>query len=59
MKYFFSVLSISLVFFFSYDILIKHDTLSDRYYMLIISIGSAIAWYITILIERKKQGPKT
>ena len=53
MKYIFLSLSVSLCVFFVYDLLIKHESFNDRYYMLIISGASAIAWLVTRLIEMK------
>lgn len=58
MKYIFLSLSVSLCVFFVYDLLIKHESFNDRYYMLIISGASAIAWLVTRLIERSKQKAK-
>jgi hypothetical protein len=58
MKYIFLSLSVSLGVFFVYDLYIKHESFNDRYYMLIISGASAIAWLITLLIERRKRKAK-
>jgi len=54
MKSFFITLSLGLIIVSIYRITFKHEPFNDQYYRLIIALISAIGWYLTILIERKK-----
>jgi hypothetical protein len=54
MKYFFIALSITLIILFTYDVLIKGDSFKERCYMCLIAFGSALAWYLIIVIQKRR-----
>jgi hypothetical protein len=59
MKIFFSFLSGFLILYFLWDVLIKKELFIDKYYMLIIAAGSAIAYLIIKKLEDKKAKNKS
>ena len=58
MKSIFFAISLFFILSFFNDVIYMHQPFNDNYYMLIFSAVSAIALFITIIIERKKQGRK-